>query len=131
MVFTVEGQGMEGIRIAYPYASCNDCCIVYSTSTGAAPELVVVGCGWSCMLLLHPVPTCTDAGPDLCTWHPDFFTLCLQWLSLAAIYGGGVSPSAIGTDSPCTCGGFTHSNTVGQICIWLPGNKDEKLLAEH
>ena len=78
-------------------------CIVHSTSAGADPELVGGSGGWSCMLLLHPVPTCTDASPDLCTWHPDLCTLCLQWLSLSAIYGGGASPSAIGTDSTCTC----------------------------
>ena len=90
--------------------SCNDCCILLSTSVGADPELVVGG--WSCMLLLHPVLTCADAGagPDLCTLHPDLCTLCLQWLSPAAIYGGGVSPSDVGTDSPCTRGGFTHYN---------------------
>ena len=58
------------------------------------------GGGWSCMLLLHPTPTCTDAVPDLCTLHPDLCTLCLQWLSLAATYGGGVSPSAVGTKTP-------------------------------
>ena len=34
------------------------------------------------MLLLHPALTCTDAGPDLCTLHPD-------------LYGGGLSPSAV------------------------------------
>ena len=40
------------------------------------------GCSW--MLLLHPLPTCADAGPDLCTFcpdlctlHPDLCTLCL------------------------------------------------------
>ena len=27
------------------------------------------------MLLLHPVPTSADAGPDLCTLCPDLFTL--------------------------------------------------------
>ena len=75
---------MEGIRIVCPYASCNDCCIVHSTSAGADPELVGGGGGggWSCMLLLHPTPTCTAAGPDLCTLHPDHCTL---WLSLAQI----------------------------------------------
>ena len=73
------------------------------------------------MLLLHPAPTCADAGPDLCTLHPDLCTLCLPWLSPAATYGGGVSPSAIGTNTPlahvvvspiATCAGgvypFTH-----------------------
>ena len=104
---------MEGIRIVCPYASCNDCCIVHSNRAGADPELVGGGGGgWSCMLLPHTVPSCTDAGPDLCTWHPDLCTLCLQWLSLAAIYGGGASPSAIGTDSTWTRGGFTHSNLL-------------------
>ena len=29
----------------------------------------------SCMLLLHPVPTSADAGPDLCTLCPDLCTL--------------------------------------------------------
>ena len=88
-----QGQGMEGIRIVCPYASCNDCCIVHSTSAGADPELVGGGGGWSCMLLLHPVPTCADAGPDLCT-------LCLRWFSPAATYGDGVFPSAVGTKTP-------------------------------
>ena len=64
-----------------------------STSAGADPELVGGGGGWSCMLLLHPVPTCTDAGPDLCT-------LCLRWLSPATTYGGGGSPSNVGTKTP-------------------------------
>ena len=29
------------------------------------------------MLLLHPLPTCADGGPDLCTVCPDLCTLCL------------------------------------------------------
>ena len=29
------------------------------------------------MLLLHPLPICTGAGPDLCTLCPDLCTLCL------------------------------------------------------
>ena len=32
--------------------------------------------------------------------HPDLCTLSLRWLSPAPIYGGGVSPSAIGTNTP-------------------------------
>ena len=95
--------------IVCPYASCNYCCIVHSTSAGADPELGGGGGGWSCMLLLHPVPTCADAGPDLCTLHSDLCslhsdlcTLCLLWLSLEATYGGGVSPSDIGTKTPLT-----------------------------
>ena len=92
---------MEGIRIVCPYASCNDCCIVHSISAGTAPELVGGGGGgWSCMLFLHLVLICTHAGPDLCTLHPDLCTLCLWWLSLAATYGGGVSPLVVGTKTP-------------------------------
>ena len=40
-----------------------------------------------------PLWLCADAGPDLCTLHPDLCTLCLQWVSPTAHYGGGVSPS--------------------------------------
>ena len=76
-----------------PYASCNDRCIVHSASAGADPELVGGGGGCSCMLLLHPVLTCADAGPDFCT-------LCLRWLSLAATYSGCVSPPDVGTKTP-------------------------------
>ena len=65
-----------------PYTSCNDCCIVHSNSTA------------------HPALTCADAGPDLCSLHPDLYTLCLRWLSLAATYDGTVSPSAFGTNTP-------------------------------
>ena len=36
---------------------------------------MVGGGGCSCMLLLHPVPTSADAGPDLCTLCPDHYTL--------------------------------------------------------
>ena len=62
------------------------------------------GCTW--MLLLHPVSTCADADPDLCTLHPDHYTLHLWcspsvnqpqvlhlhtwWWSLAATCAGGV-----------------------------------------
>ena len=35
------------------------------------------GGGCSCMLLLHPVPTSADAGPDFCTLCPDLCTWCL------------------------------------------------------
>ena len=85
-----------------PYASCNDCCIVHSTSACADPELVGGSGGWSCMLLMHPALTCScsNAGPDLCTLNPELCTLCLRWLSLAATYGAGVFPSAGGTNAP-------------------------------
>ena len=60
------------------------------------------GGGCSCMLLLHPVPTSADAGPDLCTLcpdlctlHPDLWTLCLwcfpsfNWCKHSTCTGGG------------------------------------------
>ena len=37
--------------------------------------MVSGGGGCSCKLLLHPVPTSADAGPDLCTLCPDLCTL--------------------------------------------------------
>ena len=56
-------------------------------STNLALTQVAVYCGGggcSCMLLLHPVLTRVDAGPDLCTLcpdlcilHPDLWTFCL------------------------------------------------------
>ena len=88
---------------------------MHSTSAGADPELVSGGGGWSCMLLLHPALTCADADPDLCT-------LCLRWLSLAATYNGGVSPSAVDTNtsfapavvSPiATCAGGVFPSPTG------------------
>ena len=82
---------------------------------------LVVVVGVVCMLLLHPTLTCAD----LCTLHPDLCTLCLQWLSSAATYGGGVSPSAVCTNTPlahapiaiCTGGVFssTHWHARAQI----------------
>ena len=78
------------------------------------------GGGWSCMLLLHPVLTFADPGPDLCTLRPDLCTLCLRWLSPAATSGGGVSPSDIGTKTPlaptvvspiATCAGGVFPST--------------------
>ena len=57
------------------------------------------------MLLLHPLPTCADAGPDLCTLHlwcylsihqRKYSTLLHTWWSLAATCAGGIFPSAIG-----------------------------------
>ena len=48
------------------------------------------------MLLLHPLPICADAGPDLCTFYPDLCTLRLccypsinQWQYSTCTHGGG------------------------------------------
>ena len=72
---------------------------MHPTGVGADPELVGGDSGWSCMLLLHSALTSDDAGPDLCILYPDLCTLCLWWLSPAATYDGGVSPSAVGTNT--------------------------------
>ena len=65
------------------------CCVGHICMVGG-------GGGCSCMLLLHmhPLPTSTDAGPnlctlcpDLCTLHPDLWTLCL-WCFLLSTGGG-------------------------------------------
>ena len=103
--------------------------MIAASCTPPAPELVGgSGGGWSCMLLLHPAPTCADAGPDLCTLHPDLCTLCLRWLSPAATYGGGVSPSAIGTNTPlahvvvspiATCAGGVYPSTHWSRYRWF------------
>ena len=60
--------------------------IAASCTSPADPEPVSSGGGWSCMLLLHPVSTCPDASPDLCTLHPDLYTLCLRRLPPTATY---------------------------------------------
>ena len=82
----------------------NSFCLMMPTWNNILPYTPGVLCmpevGWSCMLLRHPFLTCADACADLCTLHPDLCTLCLQWLSLAAIYGGGVSPLDVGTTTP-------------------------------
>ena len=64
------------------------CCVGHICMVGG-------GGGCSCMLLLHPVPTSADAGPDLCTLHPDLWTLCLwcfpsfNWCKYSTCTGGG------------------------------------------
>ena len=75
-----------------PLASC---CVGHICMVGG-------GGGCSCMLLLFPVPTSADAGPDLCTLrpgictlHPDLWTLCLwcfpsfNWFKHSTCTGGG------------------------------------------
>ena len=88
------------------------------------------------LVLLHPLPTCADAGPDLCTFcpdlctlHPDLGTLHLwcnssiiqhkyptctrggHWLQLVLV---AFFPSAIGTNTLCKGGGAT----LGNLCWW-------------
>ena len=74
------------------YASCNNCCIAHSTSAAADPELVSGGGGWSCMLLLHPIQTCTDA---VLTYAPCTLTF-----------------------APCACGGCHWQQLT--VVVFLP-----------
>ena len=92
---------------------------MYSTSAGADPELVGGGGGWSCMLLLHPTLTCAAADPDLCA-------LCLRWLSPAAIYSGGVSPSAVGTNTPLAPAVVSPIATYAGDVFSSPSGSDTK-----
>ena len=74
----------------YPYASYNDCCIVHSTSTRADPELVGGGGGWSCMLLLHPAPTCAELvltfAPCTLTFAPCPYDGCHRHQFMVAVF---------------------------------------------
>ena len=54
------------------------------------------GGGCSCMLLLHPVLTSADAGPDLCTLCPDLCTCTLTF----ALCAYGVSLLSTGATIP-------------------------------
>ena len=116
---------------ACSYASCNDCCIVHFNGIHANPELVGGGCGWNYMLSLHPAPICADAGPDLCTLHPDLWHkhyLCTWWFHPLQLVLVVLFHSATGTDTPlahmvvapsATCaGGVFLSNHWCRYCIY-------------
>ena len=69
----LAGEWWALTQVAVIAASC---CVGHICMVGGAG-------GCSCMLLLHPIPTSADAGPDLCTLcpvlctlHPDLWTLC-------------------------------------------------------
>ena len=57
--------------------------------------MVTGGGGCICMLLLHPLPTSADAVSNLCTLHPDLWTLCVwcfpyfNWCKHSTCTGGG------------------------------------------
>ena len=82
--------------------------------------VLVSGGGGDCsgMLLLHPLLTCADAGPDLCTFcpglgplPPDLCSLGLWcYPSISHDKVCGIFPSAIGVITPCTGGGATCCN---------------------
>ena len=104
--FTLHQKIIKGTRFTFlPCPALAQNAMIAALCTLPAPvlhdpELVVVGGGWSCMLLLHSASTCADASPDLCTLHPDLCTLCLQWLPPAATYGGGVSLLTVSAKNP-------------------------------
>ena len=67
---------------------------IFPSAIGANTPCTGSG-GCSCMLLLHPVLTSTDAAPDLCTLCPDLWALCLwcfpffNWYKFSTCTGGG------------------------------------------
>ena len=101
-----------------PYSSCSDCYIVLCSSWLVVVVVVVVVECCCCIpyrLALMLVQTfapcaltfasCTCGVILLSTSH-----LHTWWWSLAATCTGGVFPSAIGVNIPCTSGGATHCN---------------------
>ena len=54
------------------------------------------------MLLLHPLSTCADAGPDLCTFCPDLCTLCPDLCTLRLWCYSSINQRKYST---CTHGG--------------------------
>ena len=89
---TIHPTNLALTQVAVIAASC---CVGHIYMVGG-------GGGCSCMLLLHPVPTSADAGPDLCTLcpdlctlHPDLWTLGLRcfpsfnWCKHSTCSGGG------------------------------------------
>ena len=88
-----QRQGLEGIRIVCPCASCNDCCIVHFTSASADPRLVVMVVGVACC--------------------------CCILLQLALMLFMTFAPCTL-TFAPCACGGChrqlrTYAGGVDQL----------------
>ena len=150
-------QGLQGpIQLYYiiyltippPHsASCPGASAVFAASCCVGHIcLVGGGGGYSCMLLLHPVPTSSDAVHDLCTLCPDLWTLCLwcfpsfNWCKHSTCTGGGCHQlqlalvvhfhSATSADSPlahvvaspsATCAGVAFSSSHWRkycTCTW-------------
>ena len=89
-----SGPALSGPGLTQVAVIAASCCVGHICRVGG-------GGGCSCMLLLHPIPTSTDAGPDLCilcpdlcTLHPDLWTLCLlcfpsfNWCKHSTCTGG-------------------------------------------
>ena len=74
-------------------------------------------------MFLYPIPTCADAGPDLCTLHSD---LCI--LSPSATDGSGVSPSAVGTKTPLAPVGVSPIATCAGGVFLPPTGADAGLI---
>ena len=91
------------MSVARKSLSAHDFTLKSSAQMARPDFMVVVGGGCSCILLLHPVPTSADAGPeicnlcpDLCTLHPDLWALCLwcfpsfNWCKHSTCTGGNL-----------------------------------------
>ena len=110
--------------------------VIAASSCAGHICMVGGGGGCSCRLLLHPVLTSTDVGPNLCTLCPDLWTLCLwclpsfNWCEHSTCTGGGCQQvqlalvvlfhSATSTDTPlahmvaspsATCAGGAFSSS--------------------
>ena len=75
----------------------------------ADPHLVCGDGGCSCMLLLP------EAGPDLCTLHPDLFTLCL-WCFLSTSTNTPLARVVVSPFATCA-GGVFPFNHLHEYCI--------------
>ena len=107
----------------------------------------MVGGGGGCryMLLLHPVPTSADAGPDLCTIHPDLWTLCLwrfpsfNWCKHSTCTGSGCRQlqlalvvlfhSATSADSLRAHTWWCHPLQLALVVLFHPGTSANTALA--
>ena len=67
------------------------------------------------MLLLHPVPTSADAGPDLCTLCPDFAPYILTFGPCA----GGVSLLSTGANIPLAQVVVVTSCSLRSWCFFI------------
>ena len=84
------------------------CCVGHICMVGG-------GGGCSCMLLLHPVPTSADAGPDLCTLCPDLCTLHPDLWTFAC----GVSLLSTGANIPLSQVVVATSCNLRSRCFFI------------
>ena len=117
-----------------PCPALTQLAMIAASCTPPAPVLIL---SWMVVMVLEVACCCVPLRLALmlvltfCTLHPDLCTLCFQWLSLAVTYGGVVSPSAIGTNTPlahvvvspiATCAGGVFLPPLTQIPNFRSGN---------